>query len=417
MDAAGTNKKVTAANLLSGTIQKITTDTTFYVATTGNDTTGDGSSGSPWATLGKALSYIGGYCWDTSTVTVTIQLGDGAYTMTSTTEVAHPCGPGLAIVGENIYSKTMSSVVSSSGSEGAWSLVLQLDDVANIAADDWVIVRPATGGTNPTYAQGFHKVTNVDSGNNRITVYSDHLNETAPSGAVAATVIVIKTRLNYNGCDGILVRNGNTLGFLDKAAIIGDGTANKSGIVAGLQMNASSVPVGSGGYISCGEYVGVSGFGAFGFAALGGSLVANYCAASNCLRGIQAHTGAVVLSFYFTASGNSNIGIWASAGATVYCNYATASGNASHGFQTSVGAAISDYGAQANGNGGAGMVALYSGIVYAEAGTQVNNDTHGLYAYSGGRIYAASSTQTGNGIAATSPAPNTLGNEEGYIDT
>ncbi len=39
----------------------ISADTTFYVATTGSDTTGDGSSGSPWATLRKALSYLDEY--------------------------------------------------------------------------------------------------------------------------------------------------------------------------------------------------------------------------------------------------------------------------------------------------------------------------------------------------------------------
>jgi hypothetical protein len=29
---------------------------TYYVATTGNDTTGDGSSGNPWATPGKGAA-------------------------------------------------------------------------------------------------------------------------------------------------------------------------------------------------------------------------------------------------------------------------------------------------------------------------------------------------------------------------
>ena len=36
----------------------LTQDLTLYVATTGNDTTGDGSSGNPYATWGKALSVI-----------------------------------------------------------------------------------------------------------------------------------------------------------------------------------------------------------------------------------------------------------------------------------------------------------------------------------------------------------------------
>jgi hypothetical protein len=37
---------------------KLLSSATFYVATTGNDTTGVGTSGSPWLTLQKAYNYI-----------------------------------------------------------------------------------------------------------------------------------------------------------------------------------------------------------------------------------------------------------------------------------------------------------------------------------------------------------------------
>jgi len=52
------------------------TDTSYYVATTGSDTTGDGSISSPYASITKALSVVpkdlGGY-------TVTINVADGTY--------------------------------------------------------------------------------------------------------------------------------------------------------------------------------------------------------------------------------------------------------------------------------------------------------------------------------------------------
>lgn len=64
--------------LLGRTRLILTADATFYVATSGNDTTGDGSSGAPWATIQGALDKIwrtidgGGY-------NVTIQVADGTY--------------------------------------------------------------------------------------------------------------------------------------------------------------------------------------------------------------------------------------------------------------------------------------------------------------------------------------------------
>jgi hypothetical protein len=61
-----------------GGLPTITSPTTFYISTSGNDSTGDGSSGSPWASLGKALTYLNGYAL---LADVTIQITDGTYTI------------------------------------------------------------------------------------------------------------------------------------------------------------------------------------------------------------------------------------------------------------------------------------------------------------------------------------------------
>jgi hypothetical protein len=58
---------------------RLTANTTYYVATTGNDTTGDGTSGTPWATIQKAYNYICASL-DLAGYAVTIQLADGTYT-------------------------------------------------------------------------------------------------------------------------------------------------------------------------------------------------------------------------------------------------------------------------------------------------------------------------------------------------
>lgn len=56
----------------------ISTNTTWHVSTAGNDTTGDGSIGAPWATIAKAATEIG-KCLIPTGVTLTLKINDGTY--------------------------------------------------------------------------------------------------------------------------------------------------------------------------------------------------------------------------------------------------------------------------------------------------------------------------------------------------
>ena len=76
----------------------IGSNTTFYVTTTGNDSTGDGSSGSPWATIGKAAEYLSERRIKKD-VSVTVSVGSGTYTFTSNQKIAHPQGSQIEYVG------------------------------------------------------------------------------------------------------------------------------------------------------------------------------------------------------------------------------------------------------------------------------------------------------------------------------
>ncbi|MDB5612036.1 MAG: hypothetical protein JWP25_8936 [Bradyrhizobium sp.] len=53
-------------------------DTTFYVATTGNDSTGDGTVGNPWATIQHSVDHVVNLL-DCNSYQVTIQIADGIY--------------------------------------------------------------------------------------------------------------------------------------------------------------------------------------------------------------------------------------------------------------------------------------------------------------------------------------------------
>ena len=58
-------------------------NTSLYVSTTGNDSTGNGTSGAPWATLAHAVA-VATQNYDCGNYTLTIQLADGTYTIGST---------------------------------------------------------------------------------------------------------------------------------------------------------------------------------------------------------------------------------------------------------------------------------------------------------------------------------------------
>lgn len=78
--------------------QTIESDKTFYVSTTGSDTTGDGTSGNPWKTIHHALDYLDNFAIHND-ATVTIQLADGTYSYTSSIIVSHPHGGNITIEG------------------------------------------------------------------------------------------------------------------------------------------------------------------------------------------------------------------------------------------------------------------------------------------------------------------------------
>lgn len=67
---------------LANTVNLISTNLTIYVATTGNDTTGNGTSTNPFLTISKAIDYLQKFRL-LSNVSVTVQVADGTYYVAS----------------------------------------------------------------------------------------------------------------------------------------------------------------------------------------------------------------------------------------------------------------------------------------------------------------------------------------------
>lgn len=124
----------------------------YYVSTTGNDTTGTGSSGTPWATIQKALDYLQDYSISPTTG-CKINVAAGTYSPSTTISVDHPDAQYLTIEGAGEAStfiestatpcikiekycrlKALSSMKFQRATYGGTQYVIYLDKFAEIGA-------------------------------------------------------------------------------------------------------------------------------------------------------------------------------------------------------------------------------------------------------------------------------------------
>jgi hypothetical protein len=216
-------------------LEELSANTTLYVRTTGNDTTGDGTSGSPYATLGRAIERIemmwfGDY-------TLTIDLGEGMFTETAKLTINHPQGEKLLVQGvdEDLSSVSVGSIDTSltSGTYYYYNVTLTLPVGKSVSVGDYIIIRSATGGTNPKLLLGCHEVTAWNSGTRVATVavrvYSyDEIGSSTPhplpSGSITCNVTLSKTAVNLSN-DGLEVTDSCHGGTWNHLVICKAGTA------------------------------------------------------------------------------------------------------------------------------------------------------------------------------------------------
>jgi len=300
------------------------TSTTYYISTTGSDETGDGSSENPWATLNGAMTFLAPY-YIPLNVTITILYKDGHYgSYTVPDQLAlvpsHICSQSISIAGENTYSRTFSSIQSTSGSAGAWYYTLNINSVANIITDDYVLIKSPTGGTWPNQLYGFHRVTNVDDVNTRITVLIKSKYGTASSGAVSGNITVIKSILHFTGSSAsINIGKQNNFTF-NKLGFVG-GTDITSWTNLGCQATGSSI-------VTFGTSTGFDRFHTAFYQSSASHLGTN-CIASGCTYGIRMSAGMIISTAIITGceygtmvDNNATLRV-ASAAASVLigCNY------------------------------------------------------------------------------------------------
>ena len=193
-------------------VEIITTTKYLYVKTTGNDTTGDGTSGNPWATIDKALDSVSNWVL---LAPVNIYVERGSYTESTVLYFNHPDGGKISILGD--YDTDTITLNSVTGSAGNWSIAFNVADTSKYTLNNYVIVHKTSGGTNPKNTLGVLKVTNIVT-NTSVTLHSTSASAVMCSGAVTAYVSIpqvkwvrkLYSQTSFGGLYGIQVHYNAT---------------------------------------------------------------------------------------------------------------------------------------------------------------------------------------------------------------
>lgn len=188
---SGTTVKLTVCSQLFDEIPRIiTTDTTYTLKSSGGDFNNFGYF---WLAIKDVIIV------PPAIVTLNVDPGEwsvyGADVSNTLLDSSLYLNPERIRIYGTVISMDITSVQSSSGSSGAWSIILNVTSVGTVAVNEYLaVIDTPTGGTNPEYLLGCHQITDVDSGNSRITISSVNQTATAPSGAVTTTAAVLQTR-------------------------------------------------------------------------------------------------------------------------------------------------------------------------------------------------------------------------------
>lgn len=348
----------------SGGTISINEDMTLYLSVSGSNTVGNGSSGNPWQTFFAAWDYLSDRIIKTDK-NVTIKYMDGTHTVSGTiTNTFHPNGSQITISGDTVLDRNITSVQSSSGSANNYSIVFNVDTTSGVEVGDYIIVtKEAANGTNPTYACGCHEITNVDTGNTRITVTSKH-GKGAPSGAVTSTIRVFKTILSCTDGFVLVTLPGAVLNLRDFVAVGGSSnygiyTDNKSAVIC-------SAPIGIAGFgyglaVGAGSYV--------NFDTCGASGANNYCVFGN--------SGFLFMRSAVMSGTITSHGVLSYYGSTIDANYSISTGHSKQGYYCSYNSVIVAIDSSSTGNGSYGWYALYNAGIRRTGTCTGGNNTSG----------------------------------------
>lgn len=180
----------------------ISSDTTFYVGTTGSDVVGDGTQSNPWATIQYALDYLNDYIIMPG-VFVDIIVGVGHYTCTEPVTIVHEQGTQISVKGETSYEVSLTSLQSItsavSGYFDIWTATFTVSDTSEIEIGDYLSIYTVVSNNDMYPFLGCHRITSFDADLSTVTISVRHASQTAESPAVCElTATLHKVILDFS---------------------------------------------------------------------------------------------------------------------------------------------------------------------------------------------------------------------------
>ena len=302
----------------------LTANETIYVRTTGNDTTGDGSSVFPFLTLERTVGHIGGlYIGD---YTVTVDIGEGVFTEAGTITFMHPFGSQVIFQGvsERISSLTTASIsgTTSYGFNNLYyrDITMVLPVGKSVSVGDYIGFATASGGTNPNAVIGMHKVSVWVSGTRTATVQVAYRNGSeTPSGTITCDVDLVKTVIAFSDRNGIRISGPYYGGAWRGLVIQGDWNGSNSSVYGIWSLNGAVVSV--AGADTSGYACGIVGFKNAIYAQNNSLIFADYGYMSKHGQHVcMAQNGGILSLRTARISACNNYGIYAFNGSTVAAN-------------------------------------------------------------------------------------------------
>ncbi len=179
---------------------------TCFMSLTGNDTTGDGTHGSPWLTFNKCIAEIEARYFVASD-TATIHIEPGNYTGLGTFTFPR-IAPEIVLTADTVHTKAMSDIVAVTNVSGdLWDVEIQLDTITNLTTDMYGLIE---NGSDLPALNGCWEVRSFDdTGTNTVTLrihYEDLLAVGPPvAGLDTATIYFPTVTLNRSGGNLLLV--------------------------------------------------------------------------------------------------------------------------------------------------------------------------------------------------------------------
>lgn len=324
---------------------------------------------------------------------LTIRLPKGRVNLSSPVLVELDGGNNLSIEGQPNVPVTITGQASVSGSAGNYQVTLNVSSTAGVSVGDFLHTNQATGTGACDLHRGVWEITAVEAGS--LTVRNTCQLASFPANTITSSSSrVLTSVLMFDRCDGFIVPSSE-VGNMSNFVIAGNSDSYwRSSAVGTTELGTHGLAVGSntvavngksdnvnpqgktGGSVTFGQYMGVSGFDQQGIVTeLGGSFWGDFtCCCNNKRRGFYSSTASGIRAKQITANGNYLDGVIADIGGDIY------SGSSSC----------------AAGNGSSGISAAHNGSVIWDSGKASYNKLNGANGVAGGFLQMTGSTMQGN---------------------